>query len=141
MCLPRASSSPPRRTRALRLSCVSLLALLLAGCGGTEREQAPQPRLPERLGEELATRSEEVAGQLKANDPCGARTEAEALLQETIAAINERGIPPSYQEELTSSVNALVASITCGESAPPSPSGDPQREARALADWLRANSG
>jgi hypothetical protein len=142
MCRLRASRSRPRRTRALRRSCVALLALLLAGCGGTEREQAPQPQLPARLAAELATRSDEVAARLEANDSCGARTEAEVLLRQTIAAVNERRIPPRYQEELTGSVNALLASITCEASPLPSSSGeDQQGNARELADWLRANSG
>jgi len=117
--------SPPRRIRTLRRSSlVAALALLLAGCVGTEREQAPQPELPAALAAQLATRSEQVAASLDGNDPCRARAEAEALQQQTIAAVNDGRVPARYQEELTSSVNALVASIVCT----PSPDDDAEEE-------------
>lgn len=97
-----------------------LLALLLAGCGGGEREQAPQPKLSRPLATQLAARSDRVAARLEANDPCGARAEAEALQQQAIAAVNERRIPTRYLEELTSAVNALAVSIVCVSPPPQS---------------------
>jgi hypothetical protein len=129
---------------------VALLALLLAGCGGTEREQAPQPRLPRALATELAARTDLVAARLAAGDRCGAQAAAERLRQTTIAAVNERVVPSRFLEELTSGVNALAASIECRPpdetrgASPPSErddtDADAAADARRLAEWLRANA-
>ena len=130
---------------------MALLALLLAGCGGTEREQAPQPRLPLALATELAARADEVAARLDAGDRCGAQSEAETLRQATIAAVNERVVPARFLEELTSDVNALAASIGClspdgtSDGSPPTSGGgdtqeDAAADARRLAEWLRVNA-
>lgn len=80
--------------------------------------------MPAALAAELATRSEQIAASLDASDPCRARAEAEALRQRAIAAVNARRVPPRYQEELTSSVNALVSSIACT----PPPAGDGEED-------------
>lgn len=93
---------------------IALLVLLVAaGCGGGEREPDATPKLPPGLAATLAERSDSVAALLQANDPCAARLEAEGLQADTIAAVNDRRVPPRYQEELTGSVSALVASIEC----------------------------
>jgi hypothetical protein len=47
--------------------------------------------------------------------------EAEALQEQTIQVVNERRVPPRYQEELTSAVNSLVASIECELQVEPPP--------------------
>jgi hypothetical protein len=43
------------------------------------------------------------------------------LQEQTIAALNEGRVPARYQEELTSSVNALLASIECTPPLEPPP--------------------
>ena len=129
---------------------VALLALLLAACGETEREQAPQPRLPPALATELAALTDRVAARLAAGDRCGARSGAERLQQATIAAINEQIVPARFLEELTSEVNALAASIDCRppkktRAASPPDGGqatdaDAAADARRLAEWLRTGA-
>ena len=101
------------------------MLLAVAGCGGGETERDTAPTLPPALAAELAARSDGVAELLGANDPCGARAEAEALQADTIAAVNEGRVPPRYQEELGAAVASLVASITCVP-APPAAADDPK---------------
>ena len=149
----RASPSPRRKIRTLRRrsSALAAVALLLAGCGGEEREPAaapgvpaagvPAPRLPAALAAELSERGDSISELLEGQDPCAARTEAETLQRRTIAAINARRVPPSFQEELTGRVNALVNSISCTASARRAAASEAgSRSARRLADWLRENS-
>ncbi|MBA2474724.1 MAG: hypothetical protein H0V40_02020 [Actinobacteria bacterium] len=65
------------------------------------------------------------------------------LQRRTIAAINEGRVPGALQEDLLSSVNLIAESARCrpGAKAPPAGGGDAEREARALAGWLRARAG
>jgi hypothetical protein len=102
--------------------------LAVAGCGGGESggrdgdEQAQATaKLPQPVADDLARRSDVVAERLEANDPCGALAEAEALQEQTIQVVNEGRVPPRYQEELTSAVNSLVASIECELQVEPPP--------------------
>lgn len=67
-----------------------------------------------------------MAERLEANDPCGARAEAEALQADMIAAVNEGRVPARYQEELGAAVASIVASIDC---APAPPVADEEDEA------------
>jgi hypothetical protein len=89
------------------LACV----LLVSGCGG--EEPAPAPKLPAAVAQELAQRSDAVADRLEGGDSCAARSEADALQTEAVAAVNERRIPRRFQEELLGSVAALAESIEC----------------------------
>jgi hypothetical protein len=86
-------------------------ALLVSACGGEERP--PAPKLPAAVAQELAQRSDAVADRLEAGDSCGARSEADALQSEAVAAVNERRIPQRFQEELLGTVAALAESIEC----------------------------
>lgn len=114
----------PRRIRTPRHRSLALLALLVvAGCGGGERQRDGNrpdatPRLPAPLAAELAARSDAVAASLDADDPCGARRQAEALQKDVIAAVNVDRVPPRYQEELGAAVFSLVASIECVQTPP-----------------------
>lgn len=110
------------------LAAASLAVALLAGCGGEDDgggdggEQAQATaKLPQPIADDLARRSDAVAERLDANDPCGALAEAEGLQEQTIQVVNEGRVPPRYQEELTSAVNSLVASIDCRVQAEPPP--------------------
>jgi len=110
------------------LAAAALVAFLaVAGCGGEEgggdggERAQPTAKLPQAVADDLARRSDVVAERLEANDPCGALAEAEGLQAQTIQVVNEGRVPPRYQEELTSAVNSLVASIDCRLQAEPPP--------------------
>ena len=105
--------------------------LLAAGCGGGE------PGLSSELAEQLAARSDTAVAQLEAGEFCAARAEATELQNETIAAINAGDVPADLQEELLSSVNALLESVSC---TPPRANEGAAEEAQALSDWLQENS-
>jgi hypothetical protein len=109
-----------------------LLVLIASGCGGEERG------LSRDLAERLAVRSESVASEVEAGNPCEARADAEQLQTETIAAVNEGSVPEELQEELLGSVNALLAAIACD---PPVAPESAAVDARRLADLLRENGG
>jgi hypothetical protein len=82
----------------------------------------PPPTLSHTLGSSLAAGSDGVAAALAAGDSCRARTLARRLQQQTIAAINDGHVSPGLQEQLLSSVNALVARVQCvPPAAPPQP--------------------
>lgn len=108
----------------MKLAVLVVALFVVAGCGsgdGGERQQTAS-KLPQQLASELAEQSDVVAERLEANDPCGAQAEAEALQERTIASVNEGRVPPRYQEELTSAVSELVATIECVRAeAPPPP--------------------
>lgn len=101
---------------ALLLVLLALLVVTGCGAGGDEQEA-----LPGDLAAKLASRSDAVAERLEGGDPCAARAEAEALQADTIAAVNGGRVPARFQEELTASVGALVASIECRPVAAPAP--------------------
>ena len=61
----------------------------------------------------LAGRSERVAAALRAGDECTADREADRLRAAAIAAVNERRVPPPYQEELLANVNQLAERVLC----------------------------
>jgi hypothetical protein len=79
----------------------------------------PPPTLSHSLGSSLAARSDGVAAALAAGDSCRALALARRLQQQTIAAINDGRVSPGLQEQLLSSVNALVARVQCVP--PPAP--------------------
>lgn len=87
-----------------------MLAAAAAGCGG---ERSAAPGLPAQVADGLAAQSDAVAQRLDRGDPCGARTAAEALQTDAIAAVNAGRVPRRFQEELVSSIAALVGSVEC----------------------------
>jgi hypothetical protein len=102
------------RTRRPELGAALAIALWLAGCGsGSERQVAPQPKLPAPVASALASRSDEVAQALAGGDQCRALSLAERLQQEAIAAINAGRVPGAFQEQLGSTVGDLVSRIRC----------------------------
>jgi hypothetical protein len=112
------------RTRRPELGAALAVALCLAGCGsGSERQVAPQPRLPAPVASALASRSDEVAQALAGGDQCRALTLAQQLQQETIAAINAGRVPRAFQEQLGSTVGDLVSRIQSVPAATPRDSG------------------
>lgn len=111
-----------------------MLALLAAGCGG---EREPEPRLQAGLAQSLAERSDSVAALLEEQDPCGARSEAQQLQADAIAAVNAGRVPAGLQEELLAGATSLAESIDCPSAAG---SSDQLEEARSLSSWLRERS-
>jgi len=109
-----------------------VLALLAAGCGG--EESGPSNDVAERL----AVRSESVATEVEAGDACAARSEAEELQREAIAAVNDGDLPEEIQEAVLGSVNALLAAIGCD---PAVALDSAAIDARVLAELLREDGG
>jgi hypothetical protein len=102
------------RTKRLELGAAVAAAFCLGGCGGSgARDTAPPPTLPRTLASALATRSDAIADALAGRDTCHAAQLADELQHETIAAINERRVPPLLQESLSATVNDLVARVNC----------------------------
>jgi hypothetical protein len=94
-----------------------MAAVMLVACGGkSHRATPPQPKLPRALAQQLAAASDDVARKLDAGDSCGALASAQALQQQTIAAINARQVPPALQETLLGAVNGLPPQIQCTSS-------------------------
>ena len=108
--------------------------LLAAGCGGGGEE----PGLPSELAEQLAARSDSTAARIESGDFCDARVDAAFVQKRAIEAINAGQVPAELQEELLGSANALFEAIGC---TPPEADDRAEADARALADWLRENSG
>ena len=101
-----------------RLALVA--ALLLAGCGGTQPQpHVQQPHLSRTLAQALRAQTDAVAAALAAGDGCLARERASSLQRSVITAVNERRLPPRFQEPLLSAVNDLAGRIRCVP--PPAP--------------------
>jgi hypothetical protein len=109
------------RTRQRELGAAFAAALCLAGCGGGDKDAAPQPTLHRQLAVALADQSDSIARALDAGDDCKALDLAVALQQQTITAINGGRVPTSFQEPLQDRVNDLAGRIRC---LPPVETGD-----------------
>ena len=96
---------------------------------------ASRPGFPSGSRPRSRSAADAVGDRLDAGDPCGAKSVSAQLQADAIAAVNARRVPEDLQEELLSSVTALVESIQC-------PSGTREQtadEARELSAWLREN--
>jgi hypothetical protein len=101
---------------ASRALTLVFAVLALAGCGASEEPPAPpRPTLPVNVADNLAAQSDKVESALLAGDSCAALAEAEKLQDETIAAINNGGVPAAFEEQLTATVNDLAGRIECVE--------------------------
>jgi hypothetical protein len=87
----------------MRIAALSLCALALAGCGGHSG-----PSIDAALAAKLARQADAVAA---AKDACAARTHAQILQRQTIAATNAGRIPTVFQEPLLGRVNELVGEL------------------------------
>ena len=100
-------------------------AAALTGCGGGEPEPergVDAPKIPRDVADDLAARSDAVADRFEAGDVCGAAVEADALVDETRAAIDAGDVPERYQDELLATAIELQNSINCPPApAPPQP--------------------
>jgi len=108
-----------RRTSRHAAAALLVAVAALAACGGRAHRAAPRPTLPRAVAQELVVKSDDVARKLDAGDGCGALGAAQALQQETIAAINARQVPSALQEVLLGAANGLVQRIQC--TPPPTP--------------------
>jgi hypothetical protein len=100
------------------LLALPLLALALAGCGGSGGDAG---RLPADLGARLARGSERVSAALRAGDSCRAAAAARSLRASATAAIASGRVPVPLQRELGTRVEALADAIVCVRAAPPPP--------------------
>ena len=103
-------------------------ALLVAGCGGAERQTAPREsaKIAEPVAERLAAQSETIAERYEAGDVCGAARDADALVRQVRAAIDAGQVPARYREQLIAAATQLQVDINCPPPAPPPPA--PQRD-------------
>jgi hypothetical protein len=86
----------------------------LTACGGARHTAPPPPpTFSQSLASSLASESDRVAAALAVGDSCRAATLAQRLQQQTIAAINQHGVTPALQEQLSSAVNALIVRVKC----------------------------
>jgi len=101
-----------------------LVALLLAGCGGSSRPDRSATRgVPRALASEWASQASAVAGAAAAGDSCRAAQLAAALRTDVIE--KESRVPARLQPALLSGVNALADRIVC--QAPPVTSKNPPK--------------
>ena len=103
---------------------LALAAVLAAGCGSTGGgTRVEAPRLPRALAQRLAAESDAVAAALARGDACEAARLAGRLRADATASIGR--VPASFQEPLSSGVNALVSAVpacvpaTTTEAQPP----------------------
>jgi hypothetical protein len=120
----------------LRLCLTALLcAPLLAACGGAGEKSATEPRLPDEVSAELASRSDAIADAYASGDVCGAARRADELLAAVDAAIAAGKVPTELQEHLTTSATELVEEINCpAQPAAPPPTEEEQDACAALVE-------
>jgi hypothetical protein len=94
---------------------LTVTALAVAGCGGTEDNAPTESALPRALANKLAAKSEGVAAKLDAGDSCGAAADAASLKETALAAIDAGRVPAAFADELAASVTELVSQIRCQE--------------------------
>ena len=106
------------RARAL---AVVLVALGVAGCGGTQDAAPPKPppKIPRALAQAWAQQADQVAAAVDAGDGCTARQRAATLRTQVVDAVNAHRVPRRYLEPLVSTANDLAGRITC--TPPPTP--------------------
>jgi hypothetical protein len=110
-----------------RAPVLLLVAILLAGCGGSTPRPAAAPKpphIPRPLAHMWSAQATAVAQALAAGDGCGAQQRANQLRDEVVQAVNRRQVPARFQETLAAAVNDLPARITCNP-APPAPQPHP----------------
>ena len=94
------------------LVAVSLLALLVGGCGGSSRPTRTGAReVPRALASEWEARASAVADAAAAGDDCRALQLAATLRDDVIA--KESQVPARLQSPLLAGVNALADRIVC----------------------------
>lgn len=94
------------------LLAVSLLALLVAGCGGSSRSTRTGAReVPRALASQWEARASAVAAAAAAGDDCHALQLAASLRDDVIA--KESQVPARLQSPLLAGVNALADRIVC----------------------------
>jgi hypothetical protein len=101
-----------------------LVALALAGCGGSTKQPpavAKPPRMPHLLAHTLAAQASSVAQALAQTDGCTAVADANALRDAVTRAIAAHEIPARLQPTLTAAVEALPGHITCNPAPQPQP--------------------
>jgi hypothetical protein len=108
-----------------RAALIPLIAIALAGCGGSQRPPATAqpPRLPRALAHTWATQANVVAQALQGGDCHTARDQANQLRDAVNRAVAQHEIPARLASMLTPTVDALPDRIgDCHPTPPPKPS-------------------
>jgi hypothetical protein len=92
--------------------------VVVAGCGGAERERAA---LPADVGSELAAAAGDVTAALEAGDPITAQAEAAELLAAVEAALSGGDVPRPLAREVRRGAERLVALVDAAQPPPPAP--------------------
>lgn len=100
------------------------LALLVAGCGGAPSS----PAIDAAVADELAARADTLAGQLDADDGCGARETAAELVATTEGALADRTLTEPAAAEIIRTTRDAVAAVPCEPPAPPAPADDERED-------------
>lgn len=102
----------------------ALVALLLAGCGGSSRPDRSATRgVPRALASKWANQASAVADAAAAGNSCRAAQRAAALRTDIIE--KESQVPARLQPALLTGVNALADRIVC--KPPPAPPTKPSK--------------
>ena len=94
------------------VAVTALVALAVAGCGGSGRPEPTASRgLPRALAQEWAAQASSIASAAAHGQGCRAQHLASTLRDEIIA--QEGRVPARLQRPLVTGVNALADRITC----------------------------
>jgi hypothetical protein len=106
------------RVMLVRLLAVVAVGAALSACGGSQ--DAPSPKLPATLANDLAGQSEAIAASIDSGDGCRAADQARRLQQAVERAIATNDVPPVLQGPLRAAVNRVVTDVAplCEPPAP-----------------------
>jgi hypothetical protein len=97
--------------RSAKLVLVLGIVSLSAGCGTAENPRPAPPRLPPRIADALAARSDALAAALAQGNSCAALRQAAGLRYTTRQAVAGGKVPSRLQQPLLVSVDRIVASV------------------------------
>jgi hypothetical protein len=107
-------------TASLTACSAALLIAALAGCGGSDEQASPQPRIEPAAAQQLASLSDEVAG-LAGRDECAAAHRADDLYIAANDAAAQNRVPPELRQELIARATELRDELNCVQPPPPPP--------------------
>jgi hypothetical protein len=102
------------RPRSGTLAAITL-AIALVGCGHSTKTSAQEPALPRSVANDLAAKSDRIAGALDSGDVCGAASLADRLKDAVDAAVSSGRVPPAFQDELEQTATDLQNEVNCEE--------------------------
>jgi hypothetical protein len=98
--------------RPALLLCAGLLAVGVAGCGGSRHATGTTAaKLPRSLAQAWASRADAIAAAAAAGRGCRAQSLASSLRDDVVSA--DARVPAAYRSTLLVSVNQLADRISC----------------------------